>query len=801
MVKLEERSHRMGVVVVCLLCFLFVSSSCCMSVVADTNENGSVDEWTMFGYDSGHSSYTTDNCSAGSSKLLWKYRMSERVFSSPAVFNGCVFVASLDGQVCCLNASDGELVWNYTFEQGVGSSPAVYNGHVYFGADNGNVYCFDAATGALVWNSSIGGLVRSSPAVVDDRVYVGSGAHDVFCLNASDGTVIWRCPTPSVFSSPAVSDGVVYVSVDDYFVWGINASTGNKIWSTQTSSCISSPTIHNGYVYIGSLDGYVFCLNASNGATVWEYRTKNSVSSSPAVAYGRVYVGSEDNNVYCLNASNGEKLWHSSTGYWVCSSPAVADGKVYVGSEDYGIHCFDAFTGAKKWSYETGNFVDSSPAIADGKLFVGSNDCYVYAFVLGDSADELPTPSNSLHLSTIVFDALACTVFAAAIFVVVRSFRLSRQTEQNVEESFDQKFGWLLKHIDYVYVLGILVFSTMFFVDLDALPLWVSDEKIYSQAAFYMVKSGDYLTPWAFGRQSLYIAKPPLFLWLMSLSYQLFGANNLGTRFWSAVFATLLLVLIFYLGKNLYNRHVGFLSALVLGTFFTFNIFAKRGMTDVTLIFFLVASIYFLFLSEKQDKPDRYVALGGLFFALAFMTKQIAALLIPAILFVYYIATGKGFLFLFTKRFKRFWQVGLLVILPWLVYMLLRFGSDFVYYFFVFSGANRIATAIEGHLGSYLYYFTFLASEENLLWITLLPFAVGLCMFNSVVKRSKKDTLVLVWMVVVFGVFTVSQTKIEWYILPAFPAFAIAISRFLYWLPQKLLRRQNPPQENESKSN
>jgi 4-amino-4-deoxy-L-arabinose transferase-like glycosyltransferase len=70
--------------------------------------------------------------------------------------------------------------------------------------------------------------------------------------------------------------------------------------------------------------------------------------------------------------------------------------------------------------------------------------------------------------------------------------------------------------------------------------------------------------------------------------------------------------------------------------------------------------------------------------------------------------------------------------------------------------------------------------------VILLPFAAGLCAFNSVVKRVKGDTLILVWMAVVFVVFTLAQTKLYWYILPALPAFAIAISSLLYQLSKKI---------------
>jgi hypothetical protein len=495
-------------------------------------------------------------------------------------------------------------------------------------------------------------------------------------------------------------------------------------------------------------------------------------------------VGSEDTNVYCLNASSGKKVWQTATGYWVWSSPAVADGNVYVGSEDYNIYCFDAFSGTKKWSYETGGFVDSSPAIANGVLFVGCSDYYVYAVALGDSVELLPSQSSgALPWGTIVFDAVAVVVAFAVVFELVH---FVRSTKQEVKlETGGQRFSWLSKHADAVCILLTLVFCTIFLVDLGGGPLWVDDEKIYSQCAFHMFKSGDYLTPWAFGRLSMWLAKPPLFMWLMSISYQLFGVTNLSTRFWNPVFGTLSLILIYYLGKKLYNKPVGFLSAFTLGTFMLYNLFARRAMIDVPLVFFIMASIYFFILNEKTGNTKRYTALGGLFFGLAFMTKHVAALLVPLILFTYFVATGRGIRFLFTKRFKRFWLVAFLVVAPWIVYMVLRFGPDFWQSFLGYSVVSRAITPIEGHVGGYMFYFDFLFKKETWFWVILLPFAAGLLVYNSVVKRVKADTLLLVWVILVLLIFSCVQTKIIWYILPVYPAFALAIASFLYQVSKK----------------
>ena len=781
-VRVTMRKHKQLLIILLLILVL----SYCTFLIS--NARGSIDKWPMFRNDPARSGYTDANTPAGSVELLWTYEAVAAVRSSPAVADGYVFVGSSDWNVYWFNASTGELLGHFLTGGEVHSSPAVDNGCLYVSSGDGNVYCLDITTGMPLWTSPVGGFLRSSPAVVDDRVYVGSGNHDLFCLNASNGVTLWRYQTSDrVQSAPAVSDGIVYFASDDFQVYALNASTGSELWRTHTGSLTSSPCVHEGYVYIGSIDSYVYALNASTGDKVWEYPTENSMSSSPAVAYGCVYVGSEDNSVYCLNATTGEKIWQTPTGYWVKSSPSVADGKVYVGSEDNSIYCFDAFSGEKKWSYETGSYVDSSPAIVNSTLYVGSCDHKLYAFALGDSTDSLPPQStNSVPWTTIVFDALACTVGAVAIYVLVRFVREGRRAKQNLtERTFAGKMGWFSAHADALCIVAILAFSAVFFVNLGSGPLWVADEQTYSQWAFHMFKTGEYLEPWGFGGPALWIGKPPLFMWLMSLSYQVFGVTNLAARFWSPIFGALSLVLVFYLGKKLYNLPVGFLSALVLGTFNLFYVFSRHAMTDVPFHFFMVASLYFMFLSEETEDAKRYVVLSGLFFGLALMTKQIIALLIPIIAFVYFIATRRGVRFLFTRRFAWFWGVAFLIVSPWVVYMTLRFGPEFWRIFLVYSNFTRAASAIEGHAGGYLFYLNYLVNNDNLLWLILLPFSVGLCVFNSVFKRAKEDTLLLVWMAVVVGLFTFAQTKLEWYILPAFPAFAIAIGSFLYMLLKK----------------
>lgn len=792
----KKPTHRL---IILLLTLVFIQLSVAPAASASSSTNAA---WPMFRGDLVHSGYTYGNGEANSVKLLWSYLTMQAVWSSPAVANGYIYFGCKDFNIFCLNASNSELVWYFWTGGEVNSSPAVSNGRVYVGSDDGYVYCLNTSTsnlnktGVLFWKTEIGGLVHSSPAVVGERVYIGSGAKDFFCLNASDGSILWRYPTRfRINSSPAVSEGVVFFACDDFSTYALNATSGREIWQHHTGSNVNSPTISNGRLYIGGYTGYVFCLDAATGHEIWRFKTEDSIASSAAVAYGCVYIGGEDNSLYCLNASIGKKIWRAPTGYWVWGSPTVSDGNVFVGSEDYYIYCFNASTGNKKWSFLTECYVDSSPAIADGVLYVGSHDHHLYALALNDSAnDQSPLESeNQISWTTVAFDSIVLVMIAAIVTSIVK-FTLSTKNcrQESNPAVLNQKRAWLSAHADALCIIAILTCSSVFLINLGKDFLWAADEQTYSSMAYHMVRNGDFLTPWGLGDYAIWTGKPPLVMWTMALSFQVFGVNNFAVRLPSVVFGAFSLIMVYFLGKKLYGVHVGALSALILGTFATFYEFATHAMLDMPFVFFTIASIYFIKLSEDAQHSNRYAVLSGLFFACALLTKLIEALLIPLVIFIYFLITRRSLRFLFTKRIMLFLGVAALLLVPWMIYMDRRFFGDFWQCYFVYTGFMRTVSPLEGHGGDLLFYFNYLTSSENLLWIALLPLAIGFSVFKAMVKRAKADMLILCWMGIVLLVFTLAQTKLYWYMLPALPAFALAIGSLLIqavkWLHKRSQR-------------
>ncbi|MCW4001460.1 MAG: PQQ-binding-like beta-propeller repeat protein [Candidatus Bathyarchaeota archaeon] len=758
----------------CMLLLLLIG----ILVLSSTVAAASAEDWLMFRHDlnrSGDAEGTVGNAAG----LRWAANMSASVLSSPAVSEGCVVVGCRDNVTYCFNASSSRMIWSFRMGWEVDSSPAIAYGCVFVGCEDGWLYCLNFSSGYPVWISKVGGYVHSSPAVADGRVYVGSMDYDFFCYNAADGALLWSFPTRArINASPAIDNGTVYVASHDGFVYALNCSSGEEIWRNKASAGDSSPCISGGCLYIGGFNGYLYCLNASTGEENWRTLTGDTVGSSPAAADGRVYVGSDDCNVYCFNASSGEIIWRFKTGFWVWSSPAVADGRVYVGSQDYRIWCLDAASGEEVWSYQTGGIVESSPAVADNMLYVGSHDRNLYAFSLNETAYSLPQTAQNLPWGTIVFDALACLVAAIIAVTGARYIQAFRQNQRTQTPKTQRSLKRLLTNQQLLCGLLILAFIILFYQNLNLGPLWSADEKTYSQIAYSMVKRGDYLVPYTYGESGLWTGKPPLLMWMMALGYQMFGFSIFAARFWLPLFGGLSLAAVFFLGKKLYGANAGLLSVLVLGTMATFWAFSSHAMTDVPLLFFMLSSLYFMIeAQQKQQSSSRYAVLGGLFFGLAFLTKQVEALLIPILVIAYFVIKGKSVRAILTKELAVFSASALAVFGPYLAYMGFSF-REFWSYYFGYCVYTRSVTPIEGHVGDWLFYFNYLSSKETQLWMLLLVPAAALCVYKAL-RRSKSDLLIIVWIVVVLGIFTLAQTKLYWYILPAMPAFALALGSLL----------------------
>ena len=76
---------------------------------------------------------------------LWTYALEKHVMSTPAVYNGMVFISDCGRKMHCLEASTGKPLWTHDIRGDTWASPYVADGKVYLGTRSGNFYVWSAS--------------------------------------------------------------------------------------------------------------------------------------------------------------------------------------------------------------------------------------------------------------------------------------------------------------------------------------------------------------------------------------------------------------------------------------------------------------------------------------------------------------------------------------------------------------------------------------------------------------------------------------------------------------------------------
>jgi 4-amino-4-deoxy-L-arabinose transferase-like glycosyltransferase len=312
----------------------------------------------------------------------------------------------------------------------------------------------------------------------------------------------------------------------------------------------------------------------------------------------------------------------------------------------------------------------------------------------------------------------------------------------------------------------------LFFGGLGSYPLLEPDEGRYAEIPREMLAQRDFVTPRLNG--VLYFEKPPLYYWLNAAALALPGPPEVLCRLASAVFGLAGLGLAWRLGHSMGGGRTALSSALVLGSSPLWVALARANIIDMTLTFFLTATLTCFWLAQERDRGERgeRALWYGMFLAaaLATLTKGLIGFVIPGAVIFFYL--------LFTRRWRLLprvpWVSGLaiflLVAVPWHV-LAARRNPDFLWFYFVHEHFLRYATP-EANRQEPVWFFAAILASGLLPWSGLLPAAL------IQLRRRDQPHLVFLacWAGFVVFFFSASQSKLVPYILPALPPLAVLIA-------------------------
>ncbi|MDD1626294.1 MAG: glycosyltransferase family 39 protein [Methylococcaceae bacterium] len=331
-----------------------------------------------------------------------------------------------------------------------------------------------------------------------------------------------------------------------------------------------------------------------------------------------------------------------------------------------------------------------------------------------------------------------------------------------------------LKPNRWILFFSFVVSAYMLFGRLGGWPLISPDEGRNAEVAREMSQSHSWLVPTYDGL--VYLDKPAFYFKTIALSFSLFGESEGVARLSSAFFGFALLVAVFLFCRRVYDQRTAMLAMLIVATTPLYIAFSRIVIFDMTLAFFVSATIFACFLAEEceEKQRNRWYLMGALSAGIATLIKGPVGFIIPTLVLAIFNGV-EGRPGVMKRAFAlRNWAVFFAIVLPWFVGLsLLR--PDFPYYGIMKESVARFTTTAFHRTAPFYYYVPIIAGTF-FAWSLLLPEAI-VAAWQERKRWSRADRLLVVWAIVVVLFFSVSQSKLPGYILTAVVALGILTAR------------------------
>lgn len=332
-------------------------------------------------------------------------------------------------------------------------------------------------------------------------------------------------------------------------------------------------------------------------------------------------------------------------------------------------------------------------------------------------------------------------------------------------------------------LVSLLSFLPGFF----SLPVVDRDEARYAQASRQMVASGDWIDIRL--QDEPRHKQPAGIYWAQSLFVSAFGRDGIAPiwvhRLPSLISATVAVLLTYWVALPLVGAGAALLAGLTMAVSLILGVEARLAKTDATLLATVLAAQGVLaraYLSFKNDAPDLFSGNRAWWLPLCFWTALAAGMLVkaPMLLFVggtvvslVILERSGGFLLRLRPVPGVIWF--LVLVLPWYIAIGFRTEGAFFDEAIGVSVVGKISQSHEGHGAPPL---THLAWFWGIFWPGSLFFALSLV---GIWKRRREPWVrfLLCWAVPSWIVFEAAVTKLPHYLLPVFPAVAIASAGIL----------------------
>ncbi len=234
------------------------------------------------------------------------------------IYFGSSFGSS-DGKLYALDADTGNKEWEFETGDKIWSTPVIDDGTVYISSFDKKLYALDANSGEKKWETAeVGGAIAATPVVYNNTVYFGSFDRYLYAVDATDGSLKWKSEVEAgkwFWAKPIIYNNTVYAPSLDGKVYILDAESGHELIDAIDlgSPVSSSPVLVDGSIIIASGEGRVYSLDTASNQVKPLADVREKVDAPLWTSNGVVYVHTQEHEtLYALNAQTGVELWQVS---------------------------------------------------------------------------------------------------------------------------------------------------------------------------------------------------------------------------------------------------------------------------------------------------------------------------------------------------------------------------------------------------------------------------------------------------------------------------------------------------------
>ena len=277
-----------------------------------------------------------------------------------------VFTTTGSGHLYALSADTGEILWQKNLLSPLRSAPTIYEGKLFLVSLDNHITAFDMVTGEKVWDydavaESTTFLGSPSPAAEGKVVVAAFSSGEIFAFKADNGVPVFSdalvpvrqqsfiTGLSAIKGRVVLTDEMMFASSGGDLTAAISVKTGERAWEKDFGST-SQPWIAGDYLFTIANTGEAMAIEQATGKILWltplplwedaEDKEGRIIRYGPVLAGERLLITGSDGSLVGLNPVNGDIVSSVKLAEAFSIPPVVADATLVLLDDDGNLRAF-----------------------------------------------------------------------------------------------------------------------------------------------------------------------------------------------------------------------------------------------------------------------------------------------------------------------------------------------------------------------------------------------------------------------------------------------------------------------------